>query len=296
MVSFRIGEGERGSAGGYRDVFPFLEEPEVSAGNHETGMAVADEITLAGQKLTGQITAFHTGVTGAVQAAETGQAVAFPMDPDLCIPADEFRFAVEGAQDGAGIAVDSGSQAAAGEKHVGGAGHGAYSGGPFTGGGEIEIAGHPDFSRAGMGSDEYHVIAFHMNSDRHVVNFNMNITGGRTDAGHRDAGSREVDGAAADEDAFAGADAAADAGSLVPGGTDDNCAGRFEVDGAEGVIAVGTKTDGIVPCVMHKEIAAAADGQTAAARNDDPIPVQRIVAGQIQKQAAVVAYTDAGLC
>ena len=145
MIAFRIDKSQRRAARRNRDVFPFLEELDISAGDHKAGVIIADQVPFAGQEISPYFAAFNPGVTGAVQAAETGDAVSLAVDPDYGIPADDLRFSVESAEDGARVAADGRVDTAAANEDFRGSAHGTDGGGAFTGGEKAEISGHADF-------------------------------------------------------------------------------------------------------------------------------------------------------
>ena len=68
---------------GDRRIAALAEEADISAGDNKTGIFVAQEQALAGQQVAAEVPAFHAGITGPGQAAETGKPVSFTVDMDF---------------------------------------------------------------------------------------------------------------------------------------------------------------------------------------------------------------------
>ena len=177
--------------------------------------------------------------------------------------------------------------------HLGSTGQGAEAGDPFAGGGQAEIAaGKTDPGIPGDGADQHDFIAFPVDGNAGIADFHIRFPGGGADADHVNAAGGQAAVSQQEFDAVPGAAAAADADDFVPGGIDADRSGGVQRDGTVGIIVIGADADGIVPVVMHIQLAGALDDQGGGTRHADPFLGQGILAFQDQREAAVAAQLD----
>ena len=82
------------------------EQTDIAAGNDDPGMLIAEQHPLTGKEFTLDIAAADLRVTGAVRAAETGNTVAFSMDPDDGATDVGRILTAEGADTGADVTTN----------------------------------------------------------------------------------------------------------------------------------------------------------------------------------------------
>ena len=110
---------------------------EVAARDNKPGVVISQHQPFSSQQFSAYFAAFHPGIAGADEAADTGNAVAFSVQANPGISAANDRFSVEGADNGAGITVNGSGQISAFQVYPGGTGQGADAGDPLAGGGNL---------------------------------------------------------------------------------------------------------------------------------------------------------------
>ena len=101
------------------------------------------------KQFAGDMAAFNPGVTGAVRAAETGDPVAFTVNPDAGAAEQSGDFSAEGTDTGPDIAMEGNGNISALQPDLAGSGHGADTGRPLAVCCDVQKAGGTDQRLAG---------------------------------------------------------------------------------------------------------------------------------------------------